>query len=227
MIGSVTADGIYDGEPTYAAAAARQRHLPPDVVVPPRTSAVPSSSEDDDGVQSQRDRHIRLMAERSRMSVAARGSARVSAWNGSGGWQKATGYGRRNQAETAMARYKHLISPKLRPEPACAKGRGRHRHSGAEQDDPNGKARLHPGRLDGTRRGPAQPSAGPCNKATAPMCLNVRPARPRRPSSHRGLQETAPVRSWCPARSGAPSRRSAHRPRVRSSRTAKSRSGSR
>lgn len=30
------------------------------------------------------------------------------------GWQKATGYGRRNQAETAMARYKHLIGPKLR-----------------------------------------------------------------------------------------------------------------
>jgi len=30
------------------------------------------------------------------------------------GWQKATGYGRCNYAETAMARYKHLIDPKLR-----------------------------------------------------------------------------------------------------------------
>ena len=30
------------------------------------------------------------------------------------GWQKATGYGRRNQMEMAMARYKHLIDPKLR-----------------------------------------------------------------------------------------------------------------
>ena len=30
------------------------------------------------------------------------------------GWHKATGYGRRNQAETAMARYKHLIGLKLR-----------------------------------------------------------------------------------------------------------------
>ena len=97
MIGSVTADGAYDGEPTYAAAAARQRHPPPDVVVPPRASAVPSSNEGDGGAQSQRDRHIRLMAGRGRM-----------------GWQKATGYGRRNQAETAMARYKHLIGPKLR-----------------------------------------------------------------------------------------------------------------
>jgi len=114
VIASVTADGAYDGEPTYAAAATRQRHPPLEVVVPPRASAVPSSNEDDDGVQSQRDRHIRLMAERSRMGVAARGSARVSAWNGSGRWQKATGYGMRNQAETAMARYKHLIGPKLR-----------------------------------------------------------------------------------------------------------------
>src|SRR3978361_79400 len=51
----------------------------------------------DSGGQSPRDRHIQLMAERGRM-----------------GWQKATECGRRNQAETAMARYKHLIGPKLR-----------------------------------------------------------------------------------------------------------------
>ncbi len=30
------------------------------------------------------------------------------------GWQRETRYGRRNQAEMAMARYKHLIGPKLR-----------------------------------------------------------------------------------------------------------------
>ena len=30
------------------------------------------------------------------------------------GWQRATGYGRRNLAETTMGRYKHLIGPKLR-----------------------------------------------------------------------------------------------------------------
>ena len=93
---SVTADGACDGEPTYAAAA-RQRHPSPDVVVPPRASAVSSPNNNDGDAQSQRDRHIQLMAERGRM-----------------GWQKATGYGRRNQAETAMARYKHLIGPKLR-----------------------------------------------------------------------------------------------------------------
>ena len=97
VIASVTADGAYDGEPTDSAAAARQRHPSPDVVVPPRASAVSSSNNNDGGAQSQRDRHIQFMAERGRM-----------------GWQKATGYGRRNQAETAMARYKHLIAPKLR-----------------------------------------------------------------------------------------------------------------
>lgn len=97
VIAPVTADGAYDGEPTYAAAAARQRHPSPDVVVSPRASAAPSSGKDDCGVRSPCDRHIQLMAERGRM-----------------GWQKATGHGRRNQAETAMARYKHLIGPKLR-----------------------------------------------------------------------------------------------------------------
>jgi len=97
VIGSVTADGAYDREPTYAAAAARQRHPPPDVVVPPRASAVPSSDKSDSDAQSPRDRHIQLMAGCGRM-----------------GWQQATGYGRRNQAETAMFRYKHLIGPKLR-----------------------------------------------------------------------------------------------------------------
>ena len=105
MIGSVTADGAYDGEPTYAAAVARQRHPSPDVVVPPRASVVPGSNEGEGGVQSQRDRHIRLVEPRSWPGMAERGRM---------GWQRATRYGRRNHAETAMARYKHLIGPKLR-----------------------------------------------------------------------------------------------------------------
>ena len=79
-IASVTADGAYDGEPTYAAAVARQPDPPPDVVVPPRASAVPSS--DNPAKQSPRDRHIRLIAERGRMA-----------------WQRATGYGRRSLGE--------------------------------------------------------------------------------------------------------------------------------
>src|SRR3954465_11621624 len=93
-IASATADGAYDGDPTYQAVAARQRQSPPDVIIPPRASAVPST--DDPEAQSPRDRHIRLMAERGRI-----------------GWQRATRYGRRNHAETTMGRYKHLIGPKL------------------------------------------------------------------------------------------------------------------
>jgi len=51
----------------------------------------------DSNSQGQPDRRVQLMAERGRM-----------------GWQSATSYGRRIQAEMAMARYKHLIGPKLR-----------------------------------------------------------------------------------------------------------------
>jgi len=65
------------------------------VVIPPRADAVPSTGDPDR--QSPRDRHIRLMAERGRID-----------------WPRATGYGKRNQAETATGRYKHLIGPKLR-----------------------------------------------------------------------------------------------------------------
>ena len=95
VIASVTADGAYDGDPVYQAAATRQPDRLPNVVIPPRATAVPSTADPDR--QSPRDRHIQLMAERGRI-----------------GWQRATGYGRRNLVETAIGRYKHLIGPKLR-----------------------------------------------------------------------------------------------------------------
>ena len=94
-IASVMADGAYDGEPVYQAIADHQPDPPPDVVIPPRASAVPSTENAE--AQSQRDRHIRLIAEKGRMA-----------------WQKATGYGRRSLAETAVGRYKAIIGPKLR-----------------------------------------------------------------------------------------------------------------
>ena len=68
---------------------------PPEVIIPPRADAVPSTTDPDK--QSPRDCHIQLMAERGRI-----------------GWQRATGYGKRNHVETTMGRYKHLIGPKLR-----------------------------------------------------------------------------------------------------------------
>ena len=91
----MTADGAYDGDPVYQAAADRQHDPSPDVVIPPRATAVPSTDEPD--LQTRRDRHIQLIAERGRI-----------------GWQRATGYGRRNHVETAIGRYKHLIGPQLR-----------------------------------------------------------------------------------------------------------------
>src|ERR687893_1136982 len=93
-IASVTADGAYDGEPVYRAVADHQPDPPPDVVIPPRASAVGST--EDAEAQSQRDRHIQLIAEKGRMA-----------------WQRATGYGRRSHAETTVGRYKAIIGPGL------------------------------------------------------------------------------------------------------------------
>ena len=100
---SVTADGAYDRDPVYQAAAARQPGSSPEVVIPPWADAVPSTPDPDQ--QTPRDRHIRLVEPRGSPDMADRG--RID-------WQRATGYGRRNHAETTMGRYKHLIGPKLR-----------------------------------------------------------------------------------------------------------------
>jgi transposase len=94
-IASVTADGAYDGAPVYQAIASHQPDPVPDVVIPPRASAVPGTEDPD--AQSQRDCHIGLIAEKGRMA-----------------WQKATAYGRRSLAETAVGRHKAIIGSKLR-----------------------------------------------------------------------------------------------------------------
>src|SRR5215472_8046511 len=93
-IASFIADGAHDGEPVYQAVARKQHDPPPHVVIPPRASAVLSTDAADP--QSQRNKHIQLIAEKGRM-----------------GWQRATGYGRRNLVETAIGRYKHLVGSKL------------------------------------------------------------------------------------------------------------------
>ena len=79
----------------YQAIAGRQPDPPLDVVIPPRASAVPST--EDAGALSRRDRRIRPIAEEGRMA-----------------WQRATGYGRRSLAETAVGRFKAIIGPRLR-----------------------------------------------------------------------------------------------------------------
>src|SRR4051812_11004434 len=83
-VASLTGDGAYDREDVYGAVA--ERHPEAAVVVPPRRDAVPSDTAEIG--PTQRDQHLRSIAERGRL-----------------GWQKASGYNRRALAEAAMSRY--------------------------------------------------------------------------------------------------------------------------
>ncbi|QPC95485.1 IS5 family transposase [Mesorhizobium sp. INR15] len=91
-IGQFTADGAYDGYPTYDAVLRHSAGAK--VVIPPRSNAVERPS-----AQSccQRDDHIASMQIDGRLK-----------------WQTSTGYGKRALAETAMGRYKGVIGPRLR-----------------------------------------------------------------------------------------------------------------
>src|SRR3954454_4634305 len=92
-IASLTGDGAYDRGDVYGAVA--DRHPEAAVIVPPRRDAVPSAAAAI--APTQRDRHLRLIAERGRL-----------------GWQKASGYDRRALVEAAMSRYKRVIGDALR-----------------------------------------------------------------------------------------------------------------
>src|SRR3954447_14265970 len=70
-VASFTGDGAYDRDDVYAEVAVR--HPAAAVVVPPRANAVPSDAAEI--APTQRDRHLRCIAERGRM-----------------GWQRASGY---------------------------------------------------------------------------------------------------------------------------------------
>jgi transposase len=92
LVGRVTADGAYDGAPTYETIAAHGDDI--EVVIPPRSSAVLNGEL---GPLAQRDRHLEMITERGRLA-----------------WQKATDYGKRSLVETTMGRYKALIGSRLR-----------------------------------------------------------------------------------------------------------------
>src|SRR5436305_865829 len=92
-VASFTGDGAYDREDVYGAVA--ERHPEAAVVVPPRKDAVPSDTAET--APTQRDRHLRSIAERGRL-----------------GWQKASGYNRRALAEAAVSRYKRVVGDALR-----------------------------------------------------------------------------------------------------------------
>ncbi|WP_338045244.1 transposase, partial [Paracraurococcus ruber] len=84
-VASLTGDGAYDRDDVYAAVAAR--HPNAAVVVPPRASAVPSAAAET--APTQRDAHLRCVAERGRM-----------------GWQRASGYNWRALVEADVSRWK-------------------------------------------------------------------------------------------------------------------------
>jgi hypothetical protein len=88
----VTADGAYDGAPSYQTIAQHGDGI--EVVIPPRATAVLSSEMD---TPTQRDRHLAMIAKQGRLA-----------------WQASTGYGQRSLVETTMGRYKTLIGPRLR-----------------------------------------------------------------------------------------------------------------
>jgi hypothetical protein len=92
-IAQVTADGAYDGEPTYHVIAQRDPMI--DVVIPPRVTAQPSTQFETS--PSKRDTHLLLIQSLGRLD-----------------WQEATGYGKRALVETTMGRYKSVIGPRLR-----------------------------------------------------------------------------------------------------------------
>src|SRR3954469_13405811 len=70
-VASLTGDGAYDREDVYAEVAVR--HPAAAVVVPPRSNAVPSDTAE--SAPTQRDRHLRCIAQRGRI-----------------GWQRVSGY---------------------------------------------------------------------------------------------------------------------------------------
>jgi len=90
---SFTGDGAYDQDGVYAEVA--DRHPDAAVIVPPRATAVPSGTADT--APTQRDGHLRCVAETGRM-----------------GWQTTSGYNRRAKVEAAIGRWKQVIGDGLR-----------------------------------------------------------------------------------------------------------------
>jgi transposase len=88
-VASMTADGAYDGEAVYDAVA--ERHPGATVIIPPRATSVAGET-----TATQRDRHLTMIDEHGRM-----------------GWQRRSGYNRRNLVETTMFRYKTVIGRRL------------------------------------------------------------------------------------------------------------------
>jgi IS5 family transposase len=97
-VASFTGDGAYDRDDVYTEVAAR--HPEAAVIVPPRANAVPSDAAET--APTQRDAHLRCIAERGRIE------------RGRMGWQRASGYGWRALVESDTARWKRVVGDGLR-----------------------------------------------------------------------------------------------------------------
>jgi len=93
---SFAADGALDRDDVYAEVAAR--HPDTSVVVPPRSSAVPSGVAET--APTQRDRHLRCIAECGRM-----------------GWQRALGYNWCALVKADISRWERVIGDGPRSQP--------------------------------------------------------------------------------------------------------------
>ena len=89
---NLTGDGGYDQESVYSGVV--ERHPEAAVIVPPRSTAVPSDTAET--APTQRDRHLKLIANKGRM-----------------GWQKAFGYNIRARVEATIGRFKQVIGDGL------------------------------------------------------------------------------------------------------------------
>ncbi len=92
-VASFTADGDYDQDRVYQAVT--EHHPDAAVIVPLRASAVLSGSAET--APTQRDGHLRAIAERGRIA-----------------WQKSSGYNLRAKVEASIGRYKRVIGDALR-----------------------------------------------------------------------------------------------------------------
>jgi hypothetical protein len=149
----MTADGAYDAEAVYDAVA--ERHPNAAVIIPPRATSVAVET-----TTIQRDRHLAVIDVHGRMGDPAQGSARMSAWNGSGGWQRRSGYSQRNLVETAMFRYKTIISRRLSG-PDLVQSRRPRQISGATcSTEWRGSPCRPPPRSTDTHAGPGDATSG-------------------------------------------------------------------
>ncbi len=92
-LSSFNADGAYDQDGVPAVVA--ERYPAAAIVVPPRSTAVPSETAAT--APTQRDRHLRCIAEHGRAA-----------------WQKTSGYTKHARAEAAIGRFKQVIGDGLR-----------------------------------------------------------------------------------------------------------------